>query len=277
MARPNSIGLNYFPFDIDLFDDEKIIAISGEFGIKGEISVIKLLCAIYRNGYYVLWNDLLKFKLLTTLPGISSELLENIVSRLVRWGFFDKSLFDSTRILTSIGIQKRYFSATKRRKISGSLPYLLIDARNNPVNVDNNPKNVDNNAQIKEKKILIHTTTTNACAREDENSFFDDMRSNEQWLELMRMRFRLSLPDLLSWIDSFRLECECKGTTHNTYKDTTQHFFDWLRIQLRQNKKQENGNSENSTRTATRANAAARIVARLAAEDDARTGRLQKS
>ena len=46
MARPNKMGLDYFPFDVDFFNDEKIVAISGEFGIKGEIVVIKLLCDV---------------------------------------------------------------------------------------------------------------------------------------------------------------------------------------------------------------------------------------
>lgn len=105
MARPNKMGLDYFPFDVDFFNDEKIVAISGEFGIKGEIVVIKLLCAIYRNGYFILWNDLLKFKLLRDLPGVSSELLDSIMNRLVLWGFFDKDLFDSMGVLTSAGIQ----------------------------------------------------------------------------------------------------------------------------------------------------------------------------
>ena len=127
MARPNKIGLDYFPFDVDFFEDEKIIAISGEFGIKGEITVIKLLCAIYRNGYFILWNDLLKYKLLRNLPGVSPELIDSIVNRLVLWGFFDKALFDSVEVLTSKGIQKRYFEASKRRKATGDLPYLLID------------------------------------------------------------------------------------------------------------------------------------------------------
>ena len=127
MARPNKIGLDYFPLDVDIFEDEKISAISGEFGIKGEITVIKLLCAIYRNGYFILWNDLLKFKLLRNLPGISSELIESIVNRLVLWEFFDKTLFDSVKVLTSRGIQKRYFEAVRRRKDSGDLPYLLND------------------------------------------------------------------------------------------------------------------------------------------------------
>ena len=110
MARPTKKGLDYFPFDVDFFEDEKIAAISGEFGLKGEIVAVKLLCAIYRNGYFILWSDMLRLKILRDLPGVSQDLLDKIVNRLVRWEFFDKALFDSVGVLTSRGIQKRYLS-----------------------------------------------------------------------------------------------------------------------------------------------------------------------
>ena len=114
MARPRKTGLGYFPLDVDFFDDEKIVAISGEFGIKGELTAIKLLCAIYRNGYFIEWSDMLRMKMLRSLAGVSPELLDSIVNRLVKWDFFDKALFDSAKILTSRGIQKRFFEASKR-------------------------------------------------------------------------------------------------------------------------------------------------------------------
>lgn len=139
MARPNKTGLDYFPFDVDFFADEKIAAISGEFGIKGEITVIKLLCAVYRNGYFILWNEPLKYKLLRDLPSVSVELFDQIVTRLIRWGFFDKGLFDSVRVLTSRGIQRRFFKIARRRSTAEKLPYLLVSVDNNRVFVDNNP------------------------------------------------------------------------------------------------------------------------------------------
>ena len=145
MARPKKIGLDYFPFDVDFFEDEKIVCIAGEFGIKGEITAVKLLCAVYRNGYFIEWNDKMKMKMLRSLPGVSTELFDQILNRLVRWGFFDKNLFDSVRVLTSHGIQKRFFEAAKRRKTDEKLPYLLIDADDNGVNVCNNRVNVCNN------------------------------------------------------------------------------------------------------------------------------------
>ena len=139
MPRPDKIGLDYFPFDVDFFEDEKIGAISGEFGLKGEMTVIRLLCAVYRNGYFALWEDKLKMKLLKGLPGVSEDLLEQIVNRLVRWEIFDKNLFDSVRVLTSKGIQHRFFSATRRRRNMAIVrEYLLVNPEEFGVIVDNN-------------------------------------------------------------------------------------------------------------------------------------------
>lgn len=130
MARPRKNGLDYFPFDCDFFSDEKMVTIAGEFGIKGEIVAVKLLCAIYRNGYFALWNDPLKFKLAYCCPSVSPELIDQIVNRLVRWGFFDKTLFDSVRVLTSADIQESYFNAIRKRIPTEDLPYLLHEKVN---------------------------------------------------------------------------------------------------------------------------------------------------
>ena len=67
MARPIKAGLDYFPFDVDFFSDEKIVVIAGEYGLKGELTAIKLLCAVYRNGYFAEWSKTLKYNLLNEL------------------------------------------------------------------------------------------------------------------------------------------------------------------------------------------------------------------
>lgn len=180
MARPSKIGLDYFPLDVDFFNDEKIGAISGEFGIKGELACIKLLCAIYRNGYFARWNEVLRMKLIKELPGVSADLLETIVSRAVRWGLFDKALFDDGGILTSSGIQRRYFEATKRRIGEEGLPYLLVSVCRNGVNVcnngvsvvsvSNNSINVDINTQSKGKESKVVTTADSIMSINSSNS-----------------------------------------------------------------------------------------------------------
>lgn len=115
MARPKKKGLDYWPCDVDFFLDEKVAAIVGEFGLKGESIVIHLLCAIYRDGYYTMWTEMMQMKLLRELPDVSAGLLSSVLNRLVKWGFFDGDLFDSHGVLTSKAIQRRYFSVARRR------------------------------------------------------------------------------------------------------------------------------------------------------------------
>lgn len=129
MARPPKIKINSIPFSIDFFDRDQMVCIAGEFGIKGEIATIKLLFAVFEEGYFLEWSIYRKAKMIRLLPGVSPELLDQILSRLIKLDFFDYDLFDSANILTSVAIQKIYFNSIKRRtKIKRqSLPFLLID------------------------------------------------------------------------------------------------------------------------------------------------------
>ena len=159
MARPVKEGLDYFPLYVDIFEDEKIEAISGEFGIKGEIIVVKLLCAIYKKGYFILWSDLIIAQMLKRLPGISKDLLNNVVERLVLWEFFDKDLFHSAGILTSEKIQENFFEATRRRKSPKPTLYVLDKFLENDNSIENdvNGVNVDINTQAKGVNVDINT------------------------------------------------------------------------------------------------------------------------
>ena len=127
MARPTKQGLDYFSFDVDFFDDEKIVAISDEYGCKGEVIIIRLLCAIYRNGAYIEFSSLLA-RVVAKKAGVSAGLVNSIVDRAVLYGLFDKSMFDQYRILTSKGIQNRYFEAKKKWQHS-YIPeqFLIVD------------------------------------------------------------------------------------------------------------------------------------------------------
>jgi len=186
MARPYKTGLDYFSFDVDFFEDEKITAISVEFGIIGEIIAIRLLCAIYRNGYYAKWDTPLKMKIAKS-SGIKPEVIDEVVQKLVKWGFFNESIFESYGVLTSAGIQKRFLESTKRR--SGSIgDYCIlkpnlnkINANNNLIIVNNNPQKNDNNPQSKvnkskdkikerESSLSYRSSSNNIASAQNENS-----------------------------------------------------------------------------------------------------------
>lgn len=115
MARPNKEGLDYFYLSVDYGSGDAIELIETEFGAKGFRIVTKLLQRIYKkNGYYLKWTE--KEKLLFAgAVGEPGSLVDEVVSRLFKWGFFDEDVFKSFEILTSNDIQNTYFDAAKRR------------------------------------------------------------------------------------------------------------------------------------------------------------------
>lgn len=241
MARPKKTNLDYFPFDVDFFDDEKIVAIAGEFGIKGELTTIKLLCAIYRNGYYIEWNEMLQTKLARLLPGVSLELLNSIVSRLVKWGFFDPNLFSTARILTSRGVQRRYFDATKWRALDDNLPYLLVSQRKTPISQRKTPVSQLENP-TKEKKInkkispvgdIEKAAPPPTTKMESVDDFTAAVRNDDIWLEACMMNFRLSRDALLEWIGAFIVHCKMFDKKPGTVAEAKRYFCSWLPIALR--------------------------------------------
>jgi len=163
MTKINKEGLDYFSFDVNFFTDEKIEFISARFGIQGEIITIKLLCKIYRNGYYLKWgeDECLLFSR-SVGEGITVELIDDVLRELLKRNFLDRKIFEKHKILTSRGIQKRYLNATKRRKeVTIFKEYLLLNNKNVnnisqnvcivPLNVNIHPQSKVK--QSKEKKI----------------------------------------------------------------------------------------------------------------------------
>lgn len=294
MARPRKTGLDYFPFDVDFFEDDKLTAISVQFGIKGEIAAVKLLCAIYRNGYFIEWKESVCIKLLRELPGISGPLLEQIVRGLVKWGFFDKALFDTARILTSRGIQRRYFSISRRNRRSGQggeLPYLLTDDGMNETSMEKKdiPKegvlefsatktefsatktelSRAKRTQIKEKEIKEKYSTTNRTREEDLFSAeIVQMKDSPIWLEHIRMKHKVSSEEIDGLLEEFAADCRCNGMTqHQDLADAQRHFNNWLRI--RKEYEQQGREGRRRDTTGTLREQAYGIIARMQADDDA--------
>ena len=116
MARPTKQGIEYFSLDVDFFSDIKVRRISKACGPASTSILICLLCNIYRDkGYYIEWDEDLPFVVADTI-GTTEGAVEEVVKKAVQVGFFDKSLFDQYRILTSNGIQNRFKSAVSRRE-----------------------------------------------------------------------------------------------------------------------------------------------------------------
>lgn len=177
MARKTKTALDYFPLDLDFFLDDKIEPISARFGLKGEAIIIRLLCKIYRNGYFLKWDSEDTARVFAKGVGDFSlySLVNDVVYELIRRGFFDKSIFDSFGVLTSPGIQERFIEASQRRKsVEIYSEYLLINLSEwknvniISLNVNINKDNVDISTQSKVKESKVNDSRDiNADAREE--------------------------------------------------------------------------------------------------------------
>lgn len=160
-------GIPYFPLDV--YVDDKIRLIEAEFGLKGFAVIVKLYQKIYGGfGYYCEWtNDVGLLFSQDVGEGYSS--VSEIVSAAIRRGIFDNDLYEKYNILTSQGVQKRYFSAVSRRKqINVKSEYLLINVEQfsknvniSSENVSRNTKNAYNFEQSKEKKNKVNKSRVN--------------------------------------------------------------------------------------------------------------------
>lgn len=114
MARPQKTGLDYFPLNVDIELDEKFEYISSRFGAAGYATFISILCAIYRNGYYINWTETHAY-ILSKRVSVDKNTCSEIVSECINVGLFDKNLYENYGILTSHGVQTRYLQASERR------------------------------------------------------------------------------------------------------------------------------------------------------------------
>ena len=135
MARPKKQGLDYFPLDVNV--DNKIEILESEYGILGFGFIVRLFQKIYANGYYLEWNQYSAI-LLKKEIGMSKEKIDEFIKFCLEINIFDKKLYSQYSILTSRGIQKRYFTVCKRRKeIEIIKEYLLVKPEDYGVNVNN--------------------------------------------------------------------------------------------------------------------------------------------
>ena len=92
---------------------------------------------------------------------------------------------------------------------------------------------------------IVDDDVNTARAHEDKNhEFIEELKQSEIWLEQMQMRFRLNADEIKDKLDTFALDCRCRGTEHKNLNETRRHFNDWLRIQI----ESQNRNNNETTR-----------------------------
>lgn len=202
MGRRAKTGLDYFPKDVNFYDDFKIMELLDEYGPNGIVIYEVTLCIIYENGYYIECPDMnrLVARIIRTI-GNRWVRKKDFVLQVVRFcadiGLFDKALLDQN-VITSVGIQRRYSEVTVRNKVnkekywllnkSGqpllNAPQKLISATENKISATEKPINDVEMQQIKEKESKEKNIKAAASiSQNDEDDGMDPMEAMRIWNE----------------------------------------------------------------------------------------------
>lgn len=243
MAAPIKKGLDYFPLNVDFFEDDKILAISGEFSVKGEIITLRLLCEIYRNGYFVEYTELLKNKL-ARLGGLSGGLVDEVTNKLVKYNFFNEDIFREHKVLTSVAIQKRYFEATKRRKNQPNSEYLLLKGVNVNINSSSKKVNVNINSQSKVKESKVNKSSSSDAPppiklfekSENHEELKKTLKNHIEWKSMFAKQVGLKNLDVADrWIDKFVSHAIANGRGDEilVLREAKSYCLNWVRTRVK--------------------------------------------
>lgn len=132
MARPKKDYLDYYPLDVDLLSNPKMMMALNDAGPDAAAVYVAALCAVYSKSYW-LPHDAGELKVLPAKLHMSVERFDYSYDALVARGLLaevpaesdvEKRLCPCGMAVTSRGMQEQYF-AIKPRVFSEKLPFLL--------------------------------------------------------------------------------------------------------------------------------------------------------
>ena len=183
MPRQPKKALDYFPKDVNYYDDDRIADLLDEFGPIGQTIYDVILCIVYKNGYYLeLPLDKLARMVVRYIGNRwikSKDIVLQVIHYCAEIGLFDIDLLRQN-VITSAGIQKRYSEVTARNKVNKdnywllkkenastaliSAPEISISAAEMPISVTETAINDATMQQRKEKESKEKKNKVNVCA-----------------------------------------------------------------------------------------------------------------
>lgn len=128
MARKNKVGIPYFSFDTDFFEDPKIKMLISKYGSDGITSYLKIVSTGYKESGYYLSADEDTLLILCGEMSLPYDKFIEIIEFMCNKNLFDVTQKKENNILTSVRMQQQYLLGTERREeISFKSKYLLID------------------------------------------------------------------------------------------------------------------------------------------------------
>lgn len=107
-------GADWFKFDVAFFSGQNVRKLKLHCGANGVEAYLRLLCATYSTGYYILYDD----DLVTTLAmdvGVKENFIRQVIGLLAKWSMVDATLLSEDKVITSKEIQLMYQEIVRGR------------------------------------------------------------------------------------------------------------------------------------------------------------------
>ncbi|WP_096201918.1 DUF4373 domain-containing protein [Bacillus sp. FJAT-45350] len=252
MARPQKNGLDYFALDVVMSDEVELI--EAEHGLEGFAILIKMFQKIYSHGYYHEWDEKQQI-LFSNKVSSDRNLVTTVIYDCIKWGIFNKELYEKYSVLTSKRIQNHYISAVyKRVNVEIVQEYLLVDLpeKKNIELVDLNGRRIDNGnsgsntvsdignedanevsdiqstqskvkeSKGKESKRDIKTSCRKSKIYDEDSVHFQ--LANRLYQNILKNNPEHKKPNLQKWADDVRLMMERDTRT----EDQITYLIDWV-------------------------------------------------
>ena len=225
----------YFPLDVRFFENDDIEFIMAKFGLRGVSIVIRLLCDIYANGYYIRWDDD-KCRLMSRKLGArNGQFVSQVVQGLLEIGFFDAESYTKHGILTSKSAQEVYLDYVRKCKLEEiqDSDYLIIEPiqkrkhtkREKQIDEKRDSKGETNNSPYNINKIKgnkIEKEEKNSSSSEEEKEVVEDVNAlgGKNLNEKKNLKsYRLELLGNDSWCRSI---AQLSGQEELSYRELPQ-------------------------------------------------------
>jgi hypothetical protein len=267
MARPGKVGLDYFPLDTAFFQDIKIRKLIKYQGCQAIPVYTLLLCYIYQNGYYLMWDEELPF-IISDTTGYEEGYVREVIICSRKVGLFSDDLFEKHKVLTSKGIQERYMIICRQAKRKFVIDeFSIVSSEETRVNSEETGVYSEFSTQSKvkeskEKKSRGEESKESSPSdfenfeipdfvKAEQQAFKDDLKNNppelrgspltldeyeqelrksRQFIETACMTRKVTEQEFSVALRDFFAEKKVLGHKTKSQQDIMQHFLNWLTI-----------------------------------------------
>lgn len=187
MSRIAERGLDYTYLDVNILQDRKIRKLRRRQGPDAPYVYIALLCTIFREGYYIKWDEDTTLDVADAI-GYSEKEVSDAVDGCIEVGLFSAEMYKEHQILTSTGIQKQYnlVCQKSKRKAQVSEYSLLIPSEEMHSNEQPdgiNTEGIGKNGEEMQQSIVEYSKEDNSILY-NSSSFNSEEREKQKILSV---------------------------------------------------------------------------------------------